>query len=242
MSNSSRAFSYLVVIAATLIGAWLFFGRTTQADAPPPADVTVELVPQVFQAGDQTCVYIGGELDCFCPCTLTESCASYGDIILPEPKVITVPQIVTVPLIITRTVEVPVMVTQSESQGETGAGSTASGTSLSGSQSGSQSGSTSLSGSQAGSSSWASTSRTIAGTEGQDTQGKPEKEEKPPCNQGVGNSTEDCDPGNSNQGDPNRSNDELVTTPDGDEHTGTPGDPGRKGGNKVGHDKEEPTQ
>lgn len=42
------------------------------------------------------------------------------------------------------------------------------------------------------------------------------------CNQGVGNGPEDCDPGNSNQGDPARSNDELG---------GTPGNPGRKGGN-----------
>ena len=42
------------------------------------------------------------------------------------------------------------------------------------------------------------------------------------CNQGVGNGPEECDPGNSNQGDPSRSNDELG---------GTPGDPGRKGGN-----------
>ncbi|MDO8724690.1 MAG: ice-binding family protein [Candidatus Methanoperedens sp.] len=42
------------------------------------------------------------------------------------------------------------------------------------------------------------------------------------CNQGVGNGPENCDPGNSNQGDPNRSNDELG---------GTPGDPGRMGGN-----------
>jgi hypothetical protein len=43
------------------------------------------------------------------------------------------------------------------------------------------------------------------------------------CNQGVGNGPEGCDPGNSNQGDPSRSNDELG---------GVPGDPGRKGGNK----------
>jgi hypothetical protein len=42
------------------------------------------------------------------------------------------------------------------------------------------------------------------------------------CNQGVGNGPEGCDPGNSNQGDPNRSN---------DERGGTPGNPGRKGGN-----------
>ncbi|MEK6744206.1 MAG: ice-binding family protein [Nitrospirota bacterium] len=42
------------------------------------------------------------------------------------------------------------------------------------------------------------------------------------CNQGVGNGPENCDPGNSNQGDPGRSNDELG---------GMPGDPGRKGGN-----------
>jgi Ice-binding-like len=45
---------------------------------------------------------------------------------------------------------------------------------------------------------------------------------KEKCNQGVGNGPEGCDPGNSNQGDKSRSNDELG---------GTPGDPGRQGGN-----------
>jgi len=43
------------------------------------------------------------------------------------------------------------------------------------------------------------------------------------CNQGVGNGPEGCDPGNSNQGNPFRSNDELG---------GIPGNPGRKGGNQ----------
>jgi hypothetical protein len=38
------------------------------------------------------------------------------------------------------------------------------------------------------------------------------------CNQGVGNGLENCDPGNSNQGNPLRSNDETG---------GTPGNPGR---------------
>ena len=42
------------------------------------------------------------------------------------------------------------------------------------------------------------------------------------CNQGVGNGPEGCDPGNSTQGDASRSNDELG---------GTPGNPGRQGGN-----------
>jgi hypothetical protein len=42
------------------------------------------------------------------------------------------------------------------------------------------------------------------------------------CNQGVGNGPEGCDPGKSNQGDKSRSNDELG---------GTPGNPGRQGGN-----------
>jgi len=44
---------------------------------------------------------------------------------------------------------------------------------------------------------------------------------KSKCNQGVGNGPEGCDPGNSNQGNPANSNDELG---------GTPGNPGRKGG------------
>lgn len=43
------------------------------------------------------------------------------------------------------------------------------------------------------------------------------------CNQGVGNGREDCDPGKSDHGNPFWSN---------DENGGTPGDPGRKGGNK----------
>jgi len=49
------------------------------------------------------------------------------------------------------------------------------------------------------------------------------------CNQGVGNGPENCDPGNSNQGDDDRSN---------DEHGGKPGDPGRKGGNDKDHDRD----
>jgi len=51
-----------------------------------------------------------------------------------------------------------------------------------------------------------------------------EGKEKEHCNQGVGNGPEGCDPGNSNQGCPSRSNDELG---------GTPGDPGRQGGNRI---------
>ena len=47
---------------------------------------------------------------------------------------------------------------------------------------------------------------------------------KAKCNQGVGNGPEGCDPGNSNQGNPFRSN---------DERGGTPGDPGRQGGNTL---------
>jgi hypothetical protein len=42
------------------------------------------------------------------------------------------------------------------------------------------------------------------------------------CNQGVGNGPEGCDPGNSNQGNLSQSN---------DENGGTPGNPGRQGGN-----------
>lgn len=52
---------------------------------------------------------------------------------------------------------------------------------------------------------------------------KPHGKDKNHCNQGVGNGPEDCDPGNSNQGDKRRSNDEWG---------GKPGDPGRKDGRK----------
>jgi hypothetical protein len=62
------------------------------------------------------------------------------------------------------------------------------------------------------------TSTTLVGCEG----GKGHGHAGQACNQGVGNGPENCDPGNSNQGNPSRSNDELG---------GTPGDPGRQGGN-----------
>jgi hypothetical protein len=62
------------------------------------------------------------------------------------------------------------------------------------------------------------TGTAVTGCEGSSRGGKP----KSKCNQGVGNGPEDCDPGNSNQGDESRSNDELG---------GIPGFPGRKGGN-----------
>lgn len=63
---------------------------------------------------------------------------------------------------------------------------------------------------------------TDAGVSGCAASGKPSSSHDK-CNQGVGNGTEGCDPGNSNQGDPLRSNDELG---------GLPGSPGRQGGNR----------
>ncbi len=62
------------------------------------------------------------------------------------------------------------------------------------------------------------TGTTLVGCPG----GKAKGNGKEHCNQGVGNGPEGCDPGNSNQGDKSRSNDELG---------GMPGDPGRQGGN-----------
>ncbi|GAC1668633.1 MAG: hypothetical protein PVS3B2_08370 [Candidatus Dormibacteraceae bacterium] len=55
-----------------------------------------------------------------------------------------------------------------------------------------------------------------------------EDEDEVHCNQGVGNGPEGCDPGNSNH--KHTSNDELG---------GTPGDPGRQGGNVKHHAKTE---
>ena len=61
------------------------------------------------------------------------------------------------------------------------------------------------------------TGTTTAGCDATNTTGtKPHSA----CNQGVGNGPEGCDPGNSNQGNPSRSN---------DERGGKPGSPGRKG-------------
>ena len=65
------------------------------------------------------------------------------------------------------------------------------------------------------------TNTKLVGCPGTTAHGKGKLKEH--CNQGVGNGPEGCDPGNSNQGDPSRSNDELG---------GTPGDPGRQGGNR----------
>ena len=69
---------------------------------------------------------------------------------------------------------------------------------------------------------WSQADVTITGTDVTGCEGrKGNRNGGQRCNQGVGNGPEFCDPGNSNQGDPSRSNDELG---------GTPGDPGRKGG------------
>lgn len=64
------------------------------------------------------------------------------------------------------------------------------------------------------------TGTTVIGCENSSPSNPPQRQR---CNQGVGNGYEGCDPGNSNQGNPFRSNDELG---------GTPGNPGRKGGNR----------
>jgi hypothetical protein len=56
-----------------------------------------------------------------------------------------------------------------------------------------------------------------------DRDGDDEDKDHKKCNQGVGNGSEGCDPGNSNHGNPFNSN---------DERGGKPGDPGRKGGDK----------
>jgi len=59
------------------------------------------------------------------------------------------------------------------------------------------------------------TGTAVTGCEGTKSKGK----DKEKCNQGVGNGSEGCDPGDSNHHNPSN-----------DEHGGTPGDPGRKGG------------
>jgi hypothetical protein len=71
------------------------------------------------------------------------------------------------------------------------------------------------------------TDMTVTGCEGGGGNGKG----KGKCNQGVGNGPENCDPGNSNQ-DGHNSNPFLGNPRTNDELGGTPGNPGRKGGNK----------
>ncbi len=44
--------------------------------------------PQIFEAGDHLCVYIGGELDCFCPCEKTTvDCGKYSENVTPTPQI-----------------------------------------------------------------------------------------------------------------------------------------------------------
>jgi hypothetical protein len=70
------------------------------------------------------------------------------------------------------------------------------------------------------------TGTAVTGCEGSSRGGRP----KSKCNQGVGNGPENCDPGNSNQ-DGHGSNPFLGSPRTNDELGGTPGNPGRKGGN-----------
>ena len=69
------------------------------------------------------------------------------------------------------------------------------------------------------------------GCEGGGGNGNGNGNRKGKCNQGVGNGPENCDPGNSNQ-DGHNSNPFLGNPRTNDELGGTPGNPGRKGGNK----------
>jgi hypothetical protein len=66
------------------------------------------------------------------------------------------------------------------------------------------------------------TGTTVTGCTASGAKGHHYGERKEKCNQGVGNGPEGCDPGHSDKN-PWSSN---------DENGGTPGDPGRKGGNK----------
>jgi hypothetical protein len=70
------------------------------------------------------------------------------------------------------------------------------------------------------------TDMTVTGCEGGGRGGKA----KSTCNQGVGNGPENCDPGNSNQ-DGHGSNPFVGSPRSNDELGGTPGNPGRQGGN-----------
>ncbi len=223
-THAKQATVYALMVVATLVGAWLLLSPDPEAEAATePIPMEDDLIPQIFEAGDRTCVFVGGELECFCSCAVTQACCDALACVISEPLVITVPQV------ITETVEVPADITSTDVVTDPEATSTVTDT---------QSLTLSDPDVEVTDPDVEVTDPDVALTD-EDGEGK-----KPKCNQGVGNGPEECSPGQSdntvNPDHPHDPNDEAVV--EGKDDVPVPGDPGRKGGNKSDEDNDKPTK
>jgi hypothetical protein len=181
VTHVKQAMVYVLIVATTFVASWLLFGREMEAGAAStPMEQAVEPDPLIFEAGDRTCVYKAGQLECFCSCADARASCDAPITIRAEPLIITASPF--------------------SSGAEDGLGGVSSIAEVIGAESTS------------------TISRTMSVVlPGPDGDTSDDREEKPKCNQGVGNGAEGCDPGNSNHNQPSN-----------DEDGGTPGDPGRQ--------------
>jgi hypothetical protein len=189
VTHVRQAMVYVLIVATTFVGSWLLFGREMEAGAvSAPIEEATEPAPLIFEASDRTCVYLAGQLECFCTCADARASAA-PSAIRAEHLIITAPP-------------------ESSGTGDGSAGITRS-VELTGTES---------------TSTISRTMSVVFPGPGADPSDDPD--EKPKCNQGVGNGPEGCDPGNSNHNQPSN-----------DEDGGIPGAPGRQGSSKPDKDK-----
>jgi hypothetical protein len=142
--------------------------------------------PESFEAGGRTCIFYRGQLDCGCPCP-PEECNTCDATTIIQTRVITVPQVITVNVI--ERIPTDLTLAPEVNPDPTHYIEPVEGTDLE---------------------EW------VPGiSEERDRDGGPSNDPSR-CNQGVGNASEGCDPGNSNHNQPSN-----------DEDGGQPGAPGR---------------
>jgi hypothetical protein len=179
VAHVKQAMVYVLIVATTFVASWLLFGREMEAGAASaPMEQAVEPDPLIFEAGDRTCVYMAGQLECFCSCADGRASCDAPVTIRAEPLIITAPPL-----------------SSGTDDGLAGIVRTAEVTETESTSTISRTMSVVLPGPDGDTSD----------NPDVDTSGNPDKKLK--CNQGVGNGPEGCDPGNSNHNQPSNDED-----------------------------------
>jgi hypothetical protein len=92
VTHLKQAMVYVLIVAITFIGSWLLFGREMEAGAVgAPTEQAAEPAPLIFEASDRTCVYVAGQLECFCTCANSRASYDAPIAIRVEPLIIAAP-------------------------------------------------------------------------------------------------------------------------------------------------------
>jgi hypothetical protein len=144
--------------------------------------------PESFEVGGRACIFYRGQLDCSCPCP-TDECTASNAATFAQTRVVTVPQVITVNVI----QRVPADLTLAPEEDPAPTVST-----------------------EPVEDDDVEERVPVTSEERDSDRDSNPADDRPRCNQGVGNGSEGCDPGNSNHNQPSN-----------DENGGQPGAPGR---------------